>query len=290
MLIFSLLLPLSFFTASNNGFLQGLQAFKALSISNVINALLKFAFSIFFVLLGKHLGLKGDVIRALGDKTKRRQLMDQPEWKRILEIEEILETLKRSARDWMTAKAVYQYVPAYSEGDAIIIPREGSEIKWKFRRQRMGDGLCLSDFIGPKGAGDALCVFVTTCGGDIRDRAEKLKSDGEFLKSHALLSLSLETAEAAAEYIHSLIRSQWGFPDHTEMTMMDRFQARYRGKRYSFGYPACPDLEFQQQLFDLLKPADIGVQLTEGFMMSPECSVSALVFSHPEAKYFGVGE
>lgn len=242
------------------------------------------------MLLGKHLGLKGDVIRALGDKTKRRQLMDQPEWKRILEIEEILETLKKDARGWMTAKAVYQYVPAYSEGDAIIIPREGSEIKWKFRRQKMGDGLCLSDFIGPKGAGDALCVFVTTCGGDIRQRAEKLKADGEFLKSHALLSLSLETAEAAAEYIHSLIRNQWGFPDHTEMTMMDRFQARYRGKRYSFGYPACPDLEFQQQLFDLLKPADIGVQLTEGFMMSPECSVSALVFSHPEAKYFGVGE
>jgi 5-methyltetrahydrofolate--homocysteine methyltransferase len=70
--------------------------------------------------------------------------------------------------------------------------------------------------------------------------------------------------------------------------MMDRFQAKYRGKRYSFGYPACPDLEFQRDLFEVLKPNDVGVELTEGFMMSPESSVSALVFSHPSAVYFGV--
>ena len=68
--------------------------------------------------------------------------------------------------------------------------------------------------------------------------------------------------------------------------MLDRFRANYRGKRYSFGYPACPDLSLQRDLFDLLKPEDIGVQLTEEFMMDPEASVSAVVFHHPEARYF----
>jgi len=74
------------------------------------------------------------------------------------------------------------------------------------------------------------------------------------------------------------------------MTMLDRFQARYRGKRYSFGYPACPNLEDQTGLFNLLHPEEIGVNLTEGFMMDPEASVSALVFHHPDCTYFGVGE
>ena len=72
------------------------------------------------------------------------------------------------------------------------------------------------------------------------------------------------------------------------MKMMERFQARYRGKRYSFGYPACPELEHQKELFELLNPREIGVELTDGFMMSPESSVSAVVFSHPSAIYFGV--
>jgi 5-methyltetrahydrofolate--homocysteine methyltransferase len=81
----------------------------------------------------------------------------------------------------------------------------------------------------------------------------------------------------------------WGFPDKPEMTMMERFQARYRGKRYSFGYPACPRLDDQTLLFQCLEPSEIGVQLTDGFMMDPESSVSAMVFHHPAASYFSVG-
>ena len=80
----------------------------------------------------------------------------------------------------------------------------------------------------------------------------------------------------------------WGFPDPPEMTMPDRFQARYRGKRYSSGYPACPDLADQATLFRLLDGRKIGVELTEGFMMDPEASVSALVVHHPQARYFAV--
>ena len=82
----------------------------------------------------------------------------------------------------------------------------------------------------------------------------------------------------------------WGFEDAPNMTMMDRFQAKYRGKRFSPGYPACPVLDDQAQIFKVLKPQDIGVELTDGFMMDPEASVSAVVFHHPAAIYFGIGE
>ena len=98
----------------------------------------------------------------------------------------------------------------------------------------------------------------------------------------------LETAEAAAEWLHSRLRAGWGFPDG-EVPKKELFQAHYRGRRYSFGYPACPDLEQQQTLFDILRPEDAGVALTEGFMMEPEASVSAMVFHHPDAVYFSAG-
>jgi 5-methyltetrahydrofolate--homocysteine methyltransferase len=132
-------------------------------------------------------------------------------------------------------------------------------------------------------------MFVTTAGEGIRDRAEQAKRDGEYLRSFALQALALETAEGAAEWVHSLLRGMWGFPDPPGFTRQQMFQARYRGKRYSFGYAACPDLESQAELFRLLRPEEIGVALTEGFMMEPEASVSALVFHHPDACYFSVG-
>jgi 5-methyltetrahydrofolate--homocysteine methyltransferase len=122
----------------------------------------------------------------------------------------------------------------------------------------------------------------------VRERVEAWKRDGEYLKSHAFAALALETAEAAAEWLHRKLRADWGFPDAPELAAEDRFAARYRGKRYSFGYPACPDLGGQRALFAALRPEEIGVQLTEGEMMDPEAAVSALVVHHPEARYFGV--
>jgi len=130
---------------------------------------------------------------------------------------------------------------------------------------------------------------VVTVGLGIRALAEKYKNNGEYLKSHIVQALALESAEALAEFLHSQIRRMWGFPDPAETTMMNRFQARYRGKRYSFGYPACPNLSDQKKLFDLLRPEDAGIQLTDGDMMEPEASVSAMVFHHPNAVYFSVG-
>ncbi|MBI3533906.1 MAG: methionine synthase, partial [Deltaproteobacteria bacterium] len=155
------------------------------------------------------------------------------------------------------------------------------------------NGLCLADYARPRSQEspqDTLALFVVTVGKGVRQLSELLKNRGDYLKSHVIQALALESAEAYAELLHSQIRKAWGFPDQPEMTMMERFQAKYRGKRYSFGYPACPKLDDQKLLFELLKPEEIGVNLTEGFMMDPEASVSAIVFHHPEAVYFSVGQ
>ena len=135
---------------------------------------------------------------------------------------------------------------------------------------------------------DYISFFAVTAGKGVRQIAEKLKNEGRFLENHALQALALETAEGLAELIHRQIRDRWGFPDSVNFTMKDRFAAKYQGQRFSFGYPACPDLEDQKKLFRLISPEDVGIELTEGFMMEPEASVTAIVFAHPEARYFNV--
>jgi len=140
----------------------------------------------------------------------------------------------------------------------------------------------------PSDLKDNVAAFVTTVGSGIRELANDFKDKGQYLKSHIIQVLALESSEAYAELIHAQIRAMWGFPDPLNTTMLERFQAKYHGKRFSFGYPACPRLDDQQILFDMLSPEQIGVQLTEGFMMDPEASVSALVFHHPQASYFSL--
>ena len=100
---------------------------------------------------------------------------------------------------------------------------------------------------------------MVTAGAGIREHAEQWKQAGEFFKAHAIQALALETAEACAEWLHRRIREDWGFPDPSGMTMQDRFTSKYRGKRYSFGYPACPNLDDQQGIWKLLQPEDIDV-------------------------------
>jgi 5-methyltetrahydrofolate--homocysteine methyltransferase len=133
---------------------------------------------------------------------------------------------------------------------------------------------------------DNVALFVVTAGEGVRQQAEAMRREGRFLDSIALEALALETAEATAEWLHQRLRALWGFPDPPELTMAERFRARYRGIRLSFGYPACPDLAPQAELFRLLQPEEIGVRLTEEYMMEPEASVSAVVFHHPEARYY----
>ena len=135
-------------------------------------------------------------------------------------------------------------------------------------------------------AEDAVALFAVTCGAGVRDRAADWKARGDYVRSHALQALAIECAEAFAEMLHARLRTLWGLPDPPDLAIGDLLKGRYRGIRVSFGYPACPDLSQQVTLFRLLQPEAIGLTLTEGYMMDPEASVSALVFHHPAAKYF----
>ena len=204
-----------------------------------------------------------------------------------------MEDVKDEARGFFKVRAVWQFFDAESEGNTIRIFSNGGSgprSEFCFPRQRRDDGLSLADFVVPSSNGvrDSVAAFVVGAGEGIRERAEQYKQDGEYLKSHAIQALAIESAEAAAEWLHRRIREDWGFGDPPEMTMLDRFKSKYRGRRYSFGYAACPNLDDQKVLFELLRPEDIGVQLTDGCMMEPEASVSAVVFQHPDCIYFDV--
>jgi len=232
------------------------------------------------MLLGKHLGVKGSIQRLLAEGDAK-----------TLEIKAVIEELERQSAEhgWLEANAVYRFFEARSSGDDLVLYREGREAaRFHFPRQRDGERLCLSDYVRDVASvePDYVAMFAVTCGAGVRELAERWKEEGQYLRSHAIQALAIEMAEALAEMLHARLRTQWGFPDPPGTAMEDRLKARYRGLRVSFGYPACPNLADQRILFDLLDPAQIGLGLTEGFMMDPEASVSALVFHHPEAKYF----
>jgi 5-methyltetrahydrofolate--homocysteine methyltransferase len=237
-----------------------------------------------FMLYGRHLGFKGNFEKLLAERDPK-----------ALELFEQMEEVKRQAASFMKIRAVWQFYEAERDGNSIRLFEPGSLSPlhtFKFGRQPKSDGLCLSDYIlDPEdGRRDHLALFVVTAGECVRSHSEEAKQRGEFLLAHALQALAIETAEGCAEWLHRRIREDWGFPDPPTMTMQERFTSRYRGKRYSFGYPACPSLEDQASLWKLLRPQDIGVELTEGFMMDPEASVSALVFHHPDCAYFTASE
>jgi 5-methyltetrahydrofolate--homocysteine methyltransferase len=234
------------------------------------------------VLYSKYFGFKGNPEAELARKDPK-----------VVRLREDLERVKAECRaGLMRVRALWRFFEAEREGNTIhLFEGRGSAAAvhtFRFPRQRGAGGLCLSDLVLPPrdGRRDQIALFVTGAGEGIQDRAEAAKARGEYFRSVALQALAVETAEAAAEWLHRRLRALWGFPDPPETTMADRFRARYRGKRYSFGYPACPNLEDQAGLFKLLRPERIGVSLTEGFMMEPEASVSALVFHHPDARYF----
>lgn len=236
-------------------------------------------------LLGHHLGLRGKVEKLLEEKDpKAVQLKDT--------IDELFTEAR--AEGHIKAQGMYRFFPAQSEGNDIIIynPDSTSEVlhRFSFPRQEVEPFLCLADFIKSVESGemDYVGFLVVTAGQGIRARAEAMKEKGDYLRSHALQAFAIELAEGFAERLHHMMRDMWGFPDSPELTMQQRWGARYQGIRVSFGYPACPNLEDQGPLFRLMRPEDIGIELTEEFMMEPEASVSAMVFAHPEARYFNV--
>ncbi len=223
-----------------------------------------------------------------------------------------LEELKLVAKreGLLVPKVIYGYFPCKSHGNRLIVYRpagvEGEElyreweniedvewVEWQtfdFPRQSAGRRLCLSDFfrsVDEEGF-DVLPLQIVTVGAKASEYTAKLFAEGNYSDYLYFHGLSVETAEGLAEYWHRSVRIELGIADEDAADVRKLFSQGYRGSRYSFGYPACPDLEDQRQLFAILRPERIGVELTDEFMLDPEQSTSALVVHHPEAKYFNV--
>ncbi|MFE3946518.1 methionine synthase [Streptomyces sp. NPDC059118] len=214
--------------------------------------------------------------------------------------EELVETEGRPhLRGWLDklhtenlleAAVVYGYFPCVSKGDDLILLHEdGSErTRFTFPRQRRGRRLCLADFFRPEESGetDVIGLQVVTVGSKIGGETAKLFEANSYRDYLELHGLSVQLAEALAEYWHARVRSELGFAGEDPSDVEDMFALKYRGARFSLGYGACPDLEDRAKIAELLQPERIGVHLSEEFQLHPEQSTDAIVIHHPEAKYF----
>lgn len=214
------------------------------------------------------------------------------EWERlIVEFEERLAKMKREALrvGWLQPRGIYGYWPVQSEGDELVVYdpaslRKGSNpvelTRFTFPRQNAGEHLCLTDYFAASDSGqmDLLALQVVTVGHEATERFDRLQADGKYSEAYYTHGLAVQTAEAAAEYLHRHIRRELGL-------------TAGRGKRYSWGYPAIPDLEDHRIVFNLL-PAEeeLGMSLTAACQIVPEQSTAAIIVHHPDAKYFSIGE
>ncbi|GAA2307887.1 methionine synthase [Streptomyces violaceusniger] len=190
----------------------------------------------------------------------------------------------------LEAAVVYGYFPCVSKGDDLVLLNEdGSErTRFTFPRQRRGRRLCLADFFRPEESGetDVVGLQVVTVGSKIGEATAELFAADSYRDYLELHGLSVQLAEALAEYWHARVRAELGFSGEDPSEMEDMFALKYRGARFSLGYGACPDLEDRAKIADLLGPERIGVKLSEEFQLHPEQSTDAIVIHHPEAKYF----
>ena len=195
---------------------------------------------------------------------------------------------------WLNAAVVYGYFPCYSEGNDLVILHHEGENKGKertrftFPRQRRDRRLCISDFFASKESGktDVVAFHVVTMGASVSKAAAELFEANKYREYLELHGLSVQLTEALAEHWHARMREELSVRDEDSSELQGILDQGYRGSRYSFGYPACPDLEQQVQLCSLLDPERIGVELSEEFQLHPEQSTSAIIVHHPEAKYF----
>ncbi|MGW7253312.1 methionine synthase [Streptomyces sp. NPDC054834] len=190
----------------------------------------------------------------------------------------------------LEAAVVYGYFPCVSkDDDLIILDEQGNErTRFTFPRQRRGRRLCLADFFRPEESGetDVVGLQVVTVGSRIGEETAKLFESNSYRDYLELHGLSVQLAEALAEYWHARVRSELGFAGEDPSDMEDMFALKYRGARFSLGYGACPNLEDRAKIAELLQPERIGVHLSEEFQLHPEQSTDAIVIHHPEAKYF----
>ena len=229
--------------------------------------------------------------------------------------EELVETEGRPRlRAWMDrvqteglleAAVAYGYFPAVSDGDDLVILHHGPEgatdggsggvpgterMRFTFPRQARDRHLCLSDFVASKESGkiDVVPFQLVTMGNRVSEVANEIYAKNEYREYLELHGLSVQLTEALAEFWHARVREELGFSGEDPNEVEGLFKLDYRGARYSFGYPACPELEDRVKLVELLKPELIGVTLSEELQLHPEQSTDAMVLHHPEAKYFSV--
>ncbi|WP_405987825.1 methionine synthase [Streptomyces sp. NBC_00986] len=193
----------------------------------------------------------------------------------------------------LEAAVVYGYFPCVSkDDDLIILDEQGNErTRFTFPRQRRGRRLCLADFFRPEESGetDVVGFQIVTMGNRIGEETAKLFEANSYRDYLELHGLSVQLAEALAEYWHARVRSELGFAGEDPDSLDAMFHTEYQGCRYSLGYPACPDLADRAKIADLLQPERIGVHLSEEFQLHPEQSTDAIVVHHPEAGYFNAG-
>ena len=195
---------------------------------------------------------------------------------------------------WLNAAVVYGYFPCYSEGNDLVVLHHEAEkfgqerLRFTFPRQRRDRRLCISDFFRNKESGerDVVAFHIVTMGQSVSKATSDLFERNEYREYLELHGLSVQLTEALAEHWHQRIRAELGYSSTDSPDLQSILDQGYRGSRYSFGYPACPNLEQQTQLCELLDPERIGVELSEEFQLHPEQSTSAIIVHHPEAKYF----
>ncbi len=236
----------------------------------------------------------------------RRQRRSNAEWRAY--VEEVIHPIYRELvvrccqEQIMKPKAVYGYWPANSDGNDLVVfapptgtigrpEHHGDEIaRFPFPRQRKHPHWCLADFFRPVSAGvpDVAAFSLVTMGTRVSEVTREWFEADKYQEYVFLHGLAVEAAEALAEYIHKQVRSELGVAGQDAQRLQKLFQQGYQGSRYSFGYPACPELEQQTMLMDLLEANRIGIELTEGYQLVPEQSTSAVITYHPDARYFSV--
>jgi 5-methyltetrahydrofolate--homocysteine methyltransferase len=233
----------------------------------------------------------------------RNQWQYRPGGRSTAEYEELLNTTARPRlralldegrqAGWFEPAVVYGYFRAARDGNAVVIYGDDGRTeraRLTFPRQREDRRLCLADYVRPPGrdgaAADHVAFHIVTVGRRVSEETLRLFEEDRYQEYLHLHGLGVELAEALAEYWHARVREEWGIGGTDAKTMAGLFRQDYRGCRYSFGYPACPNLEDQAVLWPLLEPGRIGVSLTEEFQLEPEQSTSALIMHHPDAGYF----
>ena len=223
--------------------------------------------------------------------------MSADEYARVLKntIEPLFAEIKeRCIREKiLDPRVIYGYYPCFSDGDDLIILDESQSkemVRFNFPRQKTPPFHCVADFFWEKESGrlDVVAFQAVTVGQRATEIEQKLFADNKYAEYLYIHGIAVETAEALAEVVHSMIRRDWNVQSEDAEQVEKLFQQHYRGSRYSFGYPACPNLEDQKKLFQILPAEKIGLVLTEEFQLVPEQSTTAIVLHHPKAKYFVV--